>query len=66
LRSCAVLPGPEALQVALDKSRTVDVAVRLGISVPSSVTHESRDAILKGLPPPMKEKLLRNPGKMET
>ena len=48
LRACAVLPGPEALQVALDKSRTVDIAARLGISVPPSVTHTDGDAILKG------------------
>lgn len=53
LRACAVLPGPEALPVALDKSRTVDTARRLGISVPPSVTHESRDAILKGPLPRM-------------
>jgi protein-tyrosine-phosphatase/predicted ATP-grasp superfamily ATP-dependent carboligase len=48
LRACAVLPGPEALPVALDKSRTVDTAVRLGINVPASVTHTAGDAILNG------------------
>ena len=48
LRARAVLPGPEALHVALDKSRTVDTAVRLGIDVPPSVTHTAGDAILNG------------------
>ena len=34
LRALAVLPAPEALDIALDKARTLEAAVRLGISVP--------------------------------
>ena len=36
LRERAVLPPPDALHIALDKARTIDTAVRLGISVPAS------------------------------
>jgi protein-tyrosine-phosphatase/predicted ATP-grasp superfamily ATP-dependent carboligase len=36
LRALALLPGREALDIALDKARTLDAAVRLGISVPRS------------------------------
>jgi protein-tyrosine-phosphatase/predicted ATP-grasp superfamily ATP-dependent carboligase len=36
LRERAVLPRPDALYIALDKARTIDLAVRLGISAPSS------------------------------
>jgi protein-tyrosine-phosphatase/predicted ATP-grasp superfamily ATP-dependent carboligase len=36
LRARAVLPGAEALNVALDKARTIETAMRLGISVPAS------------------------------
>jgi predicted ATP-grasp superfamily ATP-dependent carboligase len=36
LRQRAVLPGAEALNIALDKARTIETAVRLGISVPAS------------------------------
>jgi protein-tyrosine-phosphatase/predicted ATP-grasp superfamily ATP-dependent carboligase len=36
LRERAVLPGAEALNIALDKARTIETAVRLGISVPAS------------------------------
>ena len=36
LRERAVLPSPDSLHIALDKARTIDTAVRLGISVPAS------------------------------
>lgn len=36
LRERAVLPRPDALDIALDKARTIDTAVGLGISVPAS------------------------------
>ncbi|MGH7344725.1 MAG: ATP-grasp domain-containing protein, partial [Candidatus Rokuibacteriota bacterium] len=36
LRALALLPAPDALDIALDKARTLDTAMQLGISVPSS------------------------------
>jgi len=44
LRRLAVLPAPEALHTALDKARTLDMAARLGISVPASSLRTRRDA----------------------
>ncbi|PYN86347.1 MAG: hypothetical protein DMD87_18070 [Candidatus Rokuibacteriota bacterium] len=51
LRTLAVLPAPEALHTALDKARTLDAAMRLGISVPKSSLRTRRDAAQDGLLP---------------
>src|SRR5438552_2435212 len=48
LREALVLPAPEALHTALDKARTLDRAIRLGISVPSSSLRTRRDAAENG------------------
>jgi protein-tyrosine-phosphatase/predicted ATP-grasp superfamily ATP-dependent carboligase len=48
LRALAVLPAPEALHTALDKARTLDTAMRLGIRVPSSSLRTRRDAAEDG------------------
>lgn len=44
LRARAVLPPPDALRIALDKSLTLDAATRLGVGVPSSAKLTGRDA----------------------
>lgn len=45
LRTKAVLPSDEALDIALDKQRTHQLAARLGLSVPESVLIESAENI---------------------
>jgi protein-tyrosine-phosphatase/predicted ATP-grasp superfamily ATP-dependent carboligase len=45
LRSKAVLPSDEALDIALDKQRTLKLAARLGLRVPKSVLIESAENI---------------------
>ena len=48
LRALAVLPAPDALHTALDKARTLETAIRLGISVPSSSLRTRRDTAGNG------------------
>jgi len=43
VRLKAALPGNSALDVALDKERTRELAAQLGIPVPESVMYDSRD-----------------------